>query len=218
MCRLFGLHTGMNPVSATFWLLDAPDSLREQSHREPDGAGIGVFDQQGRPVIDKQPMAAWEDSEFAREARVARSRTFVAHVRYASTGAHTEQNTHPFAQDGRLFAHNGAFADLETIDSRLLDLEVQNLVGGQTDSERMFALITGEARRRDGDVAAAIAAAVTSPERLGEVRGFVREWCPRSDSNRHVSQRQNLNLVRLPISPPGQGALKVSSARRGCAF
>jgi len=161
MCRLFGLHTGMNPVSATFWLLDAPDSLREQSHREPDGAGIGVFDQQGRPVIDKQPMAAWEDSEFAREARVARSRTFVAHVRYASTGAHTEQNTHPFAQDGRLFAHNGAFGDLETIDSRLLDLDVQNLVGGQTDSERMFALITGEARRRDGDVAAAIAAAVT---------------------------------------------------------
>ena len=28
-------------------------------------------------------------------------------------------------------------------------------------------------------------------------------WCPRSDSNRHVSLRQNLNLVRLPISPPG---------------
>ena len=43
MCRLFGLHAGAEPVTATFWLLDAPDSLREQSHREPDGAGIGVF-------------------------------------------------------------------------------------------------------------------------------------------------------------------------------
>jgi hypothetical protein len=76
MCRLFGLHTGSNPVLATFWLLDAPDSLREQSHREPDGAGIGIFDADGLPVIDKQPIAAWQDSEFAHEARVARSRTF----------------------------------------------------------------------------------------------------------------------------------------------
>src|SRR5690606_36061357 len=32
-------------------------------------------------------------------------------------------------------------------------------------------------------------------------------WCPGSDSNRHVSQRQNLNLVRLPISPPGHSLL-----------
>ncbi len=33
MCRLFALHAGDQPVSATFWLLDAPDSLAEQSHR-----------------------------------------------------------------------------------------------------------------------------------------------------------------------------------------
>ncbi len=58
MCRLFGLHAGAEPVTATFWLLDAPDSLREQSHREPDGAGIGVFGPDGRPVLDKQPIAA----------------------------------------------------------------------------------------------------------------------------------------------------------------
>jgi hypothetical protein len=29
------------------------------------------------------------------------------------------------------------------------------------------------------------------------------KWCPGSDSNRHIFLRQNLNLVRLPISPPG---------------
>ncbi len=161
MCRLFALHAGADPVSATFWLLDAPDSLREQSHREPDGAGIGVFDPRGRPVIDKQPIAAWEDAEFAREARVARSRTFVAHVRYASTGAHTVGNTHPFAQDGRLVAHNGAFGGLDSLDRRLDEYGVRSLVGGQTDSERMFALITAEARRNGGDVTAAITAALT---------------------------------------------------------
>ena len=35
---------------------------------------------------------------------------------------------------------------------------------------------------------AAIAAAVTAPERLGEVRGFVREWCPRPDLNQHARE------------------------------
>jgi len=38
MCRLFGLHGGAAPVPATFWLLDAADSLSAQSHRNPDGA------------------------------------------------------------------------------------------------------------------------------------------------------------------------------------
>src|SRR5690349_17328154 len=107
MCRLFGLHAGADPVTASFWLLDAPDSLRAQSHRNPDGAGIGVFDASGEPVLDKQPIAGYEDVEFAREARTAHSRTFVAHVRYASVGAHTVANTHPFTMDGRIFAHNG---------------------------------------------------------------------------------------------------------------
>jgi len=110
MCRLFGLHAGADPVSATFWLLDASDSLQDQSHREPDGTGIGVFDAAGVPVIDKQPIPAWQDAEFARQARIAHSRTFVAHVRYASTGAHTVVNTHPFSQDGRLLAHNEPLA------------------------------------------------------------------------------------------------------------
>ena len=31
----------------------------------------------------------------------------------------------------------------------------------------------------------------------------LQNWCPGSDSNRHIFLRQNLNLVRLPISPPG---------------
>jgi glutamine amidotransferase len=32
VCRLFGLTAGAERVRATFWLLDAPDSLRVQSH------------------------------------------------------------------------------------------------------------------------------------------------------------------------------------------
>jgi predicted glutamine amidotransferase len=156
MCRLFGLSGGRDPVRATFWLLEAPDSLAEQSRREPDGTGLGAFDGDGKPVVSKQPLAAYEDEEFAREAREVSSRTFVAHVRYASTGAISPENTHPFEQRGRLFAHNGVIEDLDRLDEELGD--ARSLVAGETDSERFFALITREIDR-DGDVGGAIARA-----------------------------------------------------------
>src|SRR5262249_41755495 len=119
MCRLFGLSAGAHRVMATFWLLDAPDSLRDQSHREPDGTGLGYFDSRGHPRVDKQPIAAFEDKAFAREARRIESSTFVSHVRFASTGALELRNTHPFEQHGRLFAHNGVVQDLPTLERRI---------------------------------------------------------------------------------------------------
>ena len=161
MCRLFGLHAGTTPVAATFWLIDAPDSLSAQSHHNPDGAGIGVFGADGKATVSKQPIAAWEDTQFASAARDLRGTTFVAHVRYASTGDHTLANTHPFEQDGRLFAHNGVVQGLAELDRRLADLGASGLVGGETDSERVFALITAETSRRDGDLAEGLTAAVT---------------------------------------------------------
>jgi glutamine amidotransferase len=154
MCRLFGLHAGRSVVTATFWLLDAPDSLKAQSRRNPDGSGIGVFDADGKPVVQKEPIAAWEDTEFACAAHELCGTTFIAHVRYASTGSFDVRNTHPFLQDGRLFAHNGVVAGLDVLDARLAELSVADLVLGETDSERVFALITASIRTRNGDVEA----------------------------------------------------------------
>ncbi len=160
MCRLFGLHAGTNVVTATFWLLDAADSLAAQSRRNPDGTGLGVFDAQGRPRLHKQPMAAWQDAEFATEAHELTGTTFVAHVRYATTGALDVVNTHPFLQDGRLYAHNGVVEGLEALDDRLWQLGVAGLVLGQTDSERVFALITAATRTHHGDVTAGMVDAI----------------------------------------------------------
>jgi predicted glutamine amidotransferase len=151
------MSAGSPPARATFWLLGAPDSLSEQSRREPDGTGLGWFDERGAPHLSKQPLAAYEDGGFAREAREVRSSTFVAHVRFASTGGLDVRNTHPFEQRGRLFAHNGVIEDLPALDTQLgPDRE---LVKGDTDSERFFALITREIDARDGDVGAGIEAA-----------------------------------------------------------
>jgi predicted glutamine amidotransferase len=156
MCRLFGLHAGRAVVTATFWLLDAPDNLAAQSKRNPDGTGVGVFNGDGRPVVDKQPIAAWEDTEFACEAHELTGTTFIAHVRYASTGMLDVRNTHPFLQDERIFAHNGVVTGLDVLDARLDGLGVADLVLGDTDSERVFALITASIRATGGDVEAGL--------------------------------------------------------------
>jgi predicted glutamine amidotransferase len=160
MCRLFGLHAGTSVVTATFWLLDAPDNLAAQSRRNPDGTGLGVFDVEARPQLRKQPIAAWQDTEFATEAHEMTGTTFIAHVRYATTGSHDMVNTHPFLQDGRIFAHNGVLEGLDVLDARLSELGIADLVLGQTDSERVFALITGSIRARGGDVAAGLVDAI----------------------------------------------------------
>jgi glutamine amidotransferase len=154
MCRLFGLSSAPHRTRATFWLLDAPDSLTEQSHRDPDGTGLGYYDTDGVAQVRKAPLAAYQDRMFATEAKQVQSATFVAHIRYASTGSLETRNTHPFEQQGRLFAHNGVIEGLDALDEHLG--EDRALVRGETDSERFFALITREIRAAGGDVTAGI--------------------------------------------------------------
>ncbi len=147
MCRLFGMTAGRERARATFWLLEAPDSLAQQSRRNPDGTGLGYFDEHGEPVVLKQPLAAFEDEQFAEEAKEVTSRTFIAHVRYASGTPVTMRNTHPFVQDRRLFAHNGVIGDVPALERELGT--AMSMVGGETDSERYFALITREIARTE---------------------------------------------------------------------
>jgi predicted glutamine amidotransferase len=186
MCRLFGLTAGTARVHATFWLLDAPDSLEAQSRRNVDGSGIGFFDPFGAAVLDKQPEPAFEDQEFAHEARQAESATFVAHVRLASTGGRTTQNTHPFAMQGRIMAHNGGFGELDRLDAQLGSYD--GLVLGDTDSERYFALIIQQADAHGGDVGAGIAAAAR----------WIADRLPVSSLNTIVAAPDELWALRYP--------------------
>jgi predicted glutamine amidotransferase len=193
MCRLFGLTAGTVRVNATFWLLDAPDSLRAQSHRNADGAGLGYFGPGGEPVLDKQPEAGFRDQEFLRAARQAESSSFVAHVRWATVGGRTVRNTHPFGMEGRVMAHNGGIGDLAQLDAELG--RYARLVLGDTDSERYFALITKETDARGGDVGAGIAAAAS----------WIAERLPVSALNAIVAAPGELWALRYP----GQHALHI---------
>lgn len=160
MCRLFGLHCGGVAVPATFWLLSAPDSLARQSKRNPDGAGVAAFAADGSLSLFKEPREAWHDGDFATAAHDLTGTTFIAHVRYATTGSRNLRNTHPFVQDGRVFAHNGVVGGLDVLDRQLRRLGTADLVLGQTDSERVFALISGFIRAHRGDTAAGLVEAI----------------------------------------------------------
>ena len=212
MCRLFGLTAGQARVKATFWLLDAPDSLQAQSHRNVDGAGLGFFGPAGEPVLDKQPEPAFSDPEFIREARQVESSSFVAHVRWATAGGRTVQNTHPFVMDGRVMAHNGGFGELAQLDTELGSYA--RLVLGDTDSERYFALITKETDAHGGDVGAGITAAAS----------WIAERLPVSALNAIVARpgelwalrypgQHALHILERPADPgPGEPGLHVRSA------
>jgi predicted glutamine amidotransferase len=186
MCRLFAMSGGNEPVSARVWLLEAPDSLTAQSQHNPDGTGLGTFTVDGQPIVHKAPISAFSDTDFAAEARTERSRTFLAHIRFASTGAKTVENTHPFEQDGRLFAHNGVLTSLQRIEARLGP--DTGLLHGQTDSERLFALITHETRRLDGDLRAGILAAV----------GWIAAEVPIYSLNFVIATAAELFVLRYP--------------------
>jgi predicted glutamine amidotransferase len=205
VCRLFGLNSGTVRVRATFWLLDAPDSVEAQSHRNADGSGIGFFDSAGAPVVDKQPEPAFSDMEFIHEARQAESPTFVAHVRWASVGDRSLHNTHPFAMHGRIMAHNGGFGELPRLEEQLGSYA--SLVLGDTDSERYFALITQQTDAHGGDVGAGITAAAS----------WIAEHLPVSSLNAIVTAPGELWALRYPEQHAVHILQRPAGASRGTA-
>ena len=145
---------GTHEVQATFWLLDAPTSLIALSETQPDGVGLGTFNPDGSPWVYRKPVAANRSQTFIADAHEVKSRTFLAHIRHATAGEPTLQNTHPFEQHGRLFAHNGVLGGMDALRSRLG--EHASLIQGSTDSELYFTLMTKRIEEQGGDVAAGI--------------------------------------------------------------
>lgn len=212
MCRLFGLHAGAEPVRATFWLLDAPGSLAMQSERNPDGFGVATFEPDGRIEVIKRPVRAAGDELFLRGAHDGCSRLYVAHVRYADTGEPSMANTHPFVQDGRVFAHNGVVGDRERLEADLGD--ARSLVAGDTDSERLFATLTKAIREHGGDVREGIVAAT---RRLAaEVELYSLNFLLATEDElwalRYPEHNELFVLEREPGGPGGRHHLDEASA------
>jgi predicted glutamine amidotransferase len=115
-------------------LLSAENPMIRQSEKHDSGWGMAVYRRaEGEsPSCMRFPQAAYEDLSF-RTATDSRGRIFNAHVRRATMGGLTAENTHPFCLGNYSFSHNGTVLNF----ARLLEDGVRE-PAGQTDSEHLF--------------------------------------------------------------------------------
>ena len=142
MCR-FVAYLG-KPIMADELLLKPANSLVHQSFHagemsEPlngDGFGIGWLFRAITP--------AWNNRNLHYNAPLIRTNCLFAHIRAATEGAITEDNSHPFHFERFLMMHNGSIPQFQRIRRKLLGLlndEIFQWIKGQTDSEHVFALL-----------------------------------------------------------------------------
>jgi glutamine amidotransferase len=110
----------------------------------PNKSGWGIAYHQGRDaLLIKEPSPA-SDSPFVDfiATQPLASSCIIAHVRYATAGAPSFANTHPFIRElgGQMhvFAHNGGLADIW---SRLPLADGSPRPIGETDSEHAFCVL-----------------------------------------------------------------------------
>lgn len=138
MCRLLGI-TANEPTEFRIVLREAPRSLAALSREHRDGWGIAVFDARAEAWrIEKGVLCAGEDERFHRLAIGSCGELLISHVRQKTIGDCTLTNTHPFARDTWVFAHNGTIKDLAWLRAQVSAERLAQIVG-ETDSELLFA-------------------------------------------------------------------------------
>ena len=160
MCQLLGMNCA-RPTDITF-------SFRGFSQRagitsdHSDGFGIAFFEDKAcRLFVDNQSAVESPIADLVRNYPI-KSRNVIAHIRKATQGKITLENSHPFLRElwGRhwIFAHNGdlhgfqpnltgRFAPIGNTDSErafcyLLDQFVENFGYNEPSLEDIFALLT----------------------------------------------------------------------------
>jgi predicted glutamine amidotransferase len=193
MCRVFGC-VAAEPVSIRHELLEAENPLIRQSEDHDSGWGMAVYERAdgAEPKLAKFPGAAHTDGEFLRAVDL-RGRIFNMHVRRATMGELTLENTHPFCLGSYTLGHNGTILRYP----RLLQPGMRP-PEGDTDSERLFNLLMHDFD--DGDPVAC----------LRETMRRAVECSPFSGLNILFSDGERLFAYRLGLfelhwkSRPGQ--------------
>ncbi|PWJ09932.1 class II glutamine amidotransferase [Jannaschia seohaensis] len=145
MCRLYAMRAN-EPTRVECGLVRSQNALMAQSKGDMGGLmhghGWGVADYpDGVPIIEKQTWAAFEGEHFTKAAARVYAHTAVAHVRRATVGPVSVENTHPFSHGRWIFAHNGTLPGFEDVRFQLLehmDPLHRSEIRGQTDSEHIF--------------------------------------------------------------------------------
>jgi glutamine amidotransferase len=134
------------PTKVECSLVHAQNALMEQSRMDQAGLvhghGWGVAEHpDGVPFVEKQVWAAYHGEHFKKTAARVYARSVIAHVRRATVGPPSIENTHPFVHGVWLFAHNGTVPNFDQVRERLLaelDPLHRTEIRGSTDSEHVF--------------------------------------------------------------------------------
>ena len=145
MCRLYAMHAN-EPTRVECGLVKSQNALMEQSKSDLSGYahshGWGVADYpDGVPMIEKQIWAAYHGEHFIKKAARVYAHTVVAHVRRATVGGISIENTHPFHHGRWIFAHNGTVPNFDQMRFKMLenmDPLHRSEIQGTTDSEHVF--------------------------------------------------------------------------------
>lgn len=144
MCQLLGMNCNV-PTDICF-SFQGFSRRGGETAEHADGWGIAFFEGEGcRMFLDDKPSAASPVAELVGRYPI-RSTNVVAHIRKATRGSVSLQNTHPFQRElwGRywIFAHNGTLSNFDP------PLAGHFRPVGETDSERAFCVILDALKRR----------------------------------------------------------------------
>jgi glutamine amidotransferase len=133
MCRVFGA-VAADPISVRHELVESANPMIRLSESHDSGWGVAAYRdiEQPAPISERFASAAFSDSRFD-AATELRGRIFNVHVRRATLGGLSNQNTHPFEFGPYTFAHNGTI-----LAYRNLLRPAMGEPRGQTDSECLF--------------------------------------------------------------------------------
>lgn len=133
MCRVFGA-VATDPISVRHELVESTNPMIRLSESHDSGWGMAAYREllQPAPTTERFAVAAHSDARFDNATNL-RGRIFNVHVRRATLGGLSDENTHPFEFGPYSFAHNGTILGF----NRLLRPGM-GAPRGQTDSECFF--------------------------------------------------------------------------------
>jgi glutamine amidotransferase len=167
MCRLLG-SVSHDPVSLRHELLDAKHPLIHGADENDSGWGLAVYPRgEGEaPRCTRFPDHAAAGDEFEKAAD-SQGRILMAHVRKATVGGLTAENTHPFCLGEYAFCHNGTLGSPD----KLLAGQGEG-PRGQTDSERIFHRLLREVDPAPDRVVEGLRRAMTAAARCAPLSGL----------------------------------------------
>lgn len=155
MCRFLAVRGDAEAVHA-FLNGEAPRQFQMRSRRHTAGWGIAAYEA-GVPELIRRPVWVRDDTAFLPALTAVAAPTVLVHVRRATRGEISIENTHPFTHGRWSFAHNGTIVNRVTGEIREW---LQPPVAGQTDSEAFFHLLLHFIAEHGGDVTAGVRAGV----------------------------------------------------------